>query len=212
MFPSKTWAGSGGPNARWKAWSYPSGGRTSTGGGTKAIKGVLFYGPPGTGKTLLVKALAREAEAVFVHLQMRSIAFKWPMQAGDLLQELFTAIRGNEGVVLYLEELDALAFERIFGTEEARGASRQAINALLENLDGLDAYEHAVVVASTNQSDAVDPALIGPGRFDRLIEVPLPDGEEKQEILQIHQRKAEALAGRCSSRSISTPLWREPSR
>jgi len=164
--------------------------------GTKPIKGVLFYGPPATGKTLLAKALAREAEAIFFHLRMRGIALKWSMEAGDLFQELFTVIRGNEGVVLYLDELEALTFERTFGTEEARGASRRAINALLESLEGLDAHERAMVLASTSQADAVDPALIGPGRFDRLIEVPLPDGEEKQEILEIQQRKAEALAGR----------------
>ena len=164
--------------------------------GTKPIKRVLFYGPPGTGKTLLAKALAREAEAIFLHLQIRSIAFKWPMEAGDLFQELFTAIRGNGRAVLYLDELDAFAFERIFGTEEARGAGRRAINTFLENLDGLDAYEQALVVASTNQADAVDPALIGPGRFDRLIEVPLPDGEEKREIFEIHRKKVEAVSGR----------------
>jgi SpoVK/Ycf46/Vps4 family AAA+-type ATPase len=164
--------------------------------GTKPIKGVLFYGPPGTGKTLLAKALALESEAIFLHLQIRSIAFKWPMEAGDLFQELFTAIRGSDRVVLYLDELDALAFERIFGTEEARGAGRRAINTLLENLERLDAYEQALVVASTNQADAVDPALIGPGRFDRLIEVPLPDGEEKREIFEIHRKKVEAVAGR----------------
>lgn len=164
--------------------------------GTRPIKGVLFYGPPGTGKTLLAKALAREAEAIFVHVQVRSTAFKWPMEAGDLFQELFAAIRGEDRAVLYLDELDALAFERVFGTEEARGAGRRAINTLLENLEGLDAYEQSMVVASTNQADAVDPALIGPSRFDRLIEVPLPDGEEKREIFEIHRRKVEALAGR----------------
>jgi transitional endoplasmic reticulum ATPase len=164
--------------------------------GTKPIKGVLFYGPPATGKTLLARALAREAEAIFFHLRIRGIALKWSMEAGELLHELFAAIQGNDSVVLYLDELEALAFERIFGTEEARAASRRAISAVLESLEGLDAHERAMVLASTNRADAVDPALIGPDRFDRLIEVPLPDGEEKQEILEIQQRKAEALAGR----------------
>jgi ATP-dependent 26S proteasome regulatory subunit len=170
--------------------------------GTRPIRGVLLYGPPGTGKTILARALAREAEAFFLHCRIRSIAFRWPTEAGELFQELFNAVRENGRVVLYLHEIDALALERIYGTEELRGASRLLLNAVLENLEGFAAEHESLVVASTYRPDAVDPALIGPGRFDRLIEVPLPDGEGKQEILRIHQRQAEALAGR----SLFKPL------
>lgn len=164
--------------------------------GTKPMKGVLLYGPPGTGKTLLARALAREAEAFFLHCRIRNIVFRWPTEAAELFQEIFSTVRGNGRVVLYFHEIDALAFERIYGTEEARGGSRLVLNALLENLELVGSIDQILMVASTNRPDAVDPAIIGPGRFDRLIEVPLPDGEEKQEILEIHQRKAEALAGR----------------
>jgi len=170
--------------------------------GTTANKGVLLYGPPGTGKTLLARALAREAEAVFLHCRIRGIAFRWPVEAGDLFQEIFTAIRADGRVVLYLHEIEALALDRIYGSEMARGAGRQLLNAILENLVGMADANESVVVASTCRPDAVDPALIGLGRLDRLIEVPLPDAEEKEEILQILQRRAEALAGR----SLFKPL------
>lgn len=164
--------------------------------GTKPVKGVLLYGPPGTGKTLLARALARDGEAFFLHCRIRNIVFRWPTEAAELFREIFSAVRGNGRVVLYFHEIDALAFERIYGTEEARGGSRLVLNALLENLELVGSIDQVLMVASTNRPDAVDPAIIGPGRFDRLIEVPLPDGEEKQEILEIHQRKAEVLAGR----------------
>lgn len=170
--------------------------------GTKPTKGVLFYGPPGTGKTQLTRALAREAEAFLLHCRIRSIAFRWPGEAGDLLQELFTAIRGHARVVFYLYEIDALQLERMHGTEGAGVASRPLLNALVESLEGIGAYDQILVVASTKRPDAVDPALLGPERIDRLIEVPLPDGDEKREILEIHQKKAEAVAGRPLFKSI----------
>lgn len=164
--------------------------------GTKPITGVLLYGPPGTGKTHLTRALAREAEAFFLYCRIRSIAVRWPAEAGDLFQELFTALRGHARVVLYLHEIDALQLERMYGTEGVRVASRPLLSSVVENLEGIGALDQTLVVASTYRPDAVDPALIGPGRIDRLIEVPLPDGEEKREILEIHQKKAEVLAGR----------------
>lgn len=164
--------------------------------GTVPVKGVLLYGPPGTGKTLLAKALAREAEAVFFHLRMRHIAFKWYGDSGELIQEVFQALAGNGRGVLYLDEIDALSFDRMFPGEEARAASRRVITVLLERLEALGGMQETLAVASTNRPDALDSTLVGPGRLDRLIEVPLPDADEKREILAIHQRRAEASAGR----------------
>ncbi|HEV8664055.1 MAG TPA: AAA family ATPase [Candidatus Methylomirabilis sp.] len=164
--------------------------------GTVPAKGVFLYGPPGTGKTLLARALAHEAEAVFYHLRIRHIAFKWYGDSGDLIQEVFQALGGNGRCVLYLDEIEALSFDRMFPGEEARAASRRVITVVLERLEALAGMEETLAVASTNRPDAVDPSLVGPGRFARLIEVPLPDGDEKREILALHQRRAEAAAGR----------------
>jgi len=169
--------------------------------GTVPMKGALLYGPSGTGKTLLARALAHEAEAIFYHLRMRHIAFKWYGESGDLIQEVFQALAGDGRCVLYLDEIEALSFDRIFPGEEARAASRRVITVVLERLESLAGMGEALAVASTNRPDAVDPSLVGPGRFDRLIEVPLPDGDEKREILAIHQRRTEAAAGR--------PLFRD---
>ncbi|MGH7363344.1 MAG: ATP-binding protein [Candidatus Methylomirabilales bacterium] len=170
--------------------------------GTVPVKGVLLYGPPGTGKTLLARALAHEAGAAFYHLRMRHIAFKWYGDSGELIQEVFQALGGNGRSVLYLDEIEALSFDRMFPGEEARAASRRVITVVLERLEALAGMEETLAVASTNRPDAVDPSLVGPGRFDRLIEVPLPDGDEKREILAIHQRRAEAAAGRPLFRNV----------
>lgn len=170
--------------------------------GTVPAKGVLLYGPPGTGKTLLARALAHEAEAVFYHLRIRHIAFKWYGDSGDLIQEVFQALGGNGRCVLYLDEIEALSFDRMFPGEEARAASRRVITVVLERLEALAGMEQTLAVASTNRPDAVDPSLVGPGRFARLIEVPLPDGDEKREILSLHQRRAEAAAGRSLFRNL----------
>jgi len=162
--------------------------------GTTPPKGILLYGPPGTGKTLLAKALASLAQTVFYHLRIPNIISKWHADSGEVIQEVFSLVKEAGRGILFLDEVDALTLDR--GSEEARGASRRLVNTILENLDELKAYDQILVVASTNRPDAVDPALISPGRIDRLIEVPLPGSEDKRQILEIHQRKAERIAGR----------------
>jgi ATP-dependent 26S proteasome regulatory subunit len=164
--------------------------------GTKPPKGVLLYGPPGTGKTLLSKALARESGAVFLHLKLINVVSKWRGESGELFHEVFTAVKENGRTILFLDEVDALSIERLFLPEEARAGGGRLVNTIAENLDDLDDTGQLVVVASTNRIDAIDPALIRPGRIDRFIELGLPEAEEKAEIFRIHQAKAEARAGR----------------
>ena len=159
--------------------------------GTKPPKGILLYGPPGTGKTLLAKALAHEAEAVFFHLKVSNIVAKWFTDAGDLIQEVFMVVKENGRFILFLDEIEALSFP-----EEVRVPLRRVLHTVAENLEGLEPYDQLMAVAASNRADAIDPALIQPGRFGRLIEVPLPESDEKREILKIHQAKAEAAAGR----------------
>jgi transitional endoplasmic reticulum ATPase len=171
--------------------------------GTQPPTGVLLYGPPGTGKTLLAKALAREAEAVLLHVRLTNVVTKWYADSMDVLQEVFTQVKDSGRCILLLDEIDSLVFDRA-APEEMRTASRRLVNSVAENLDDFGRAGNILAVASTHRPDAVDPALIRPGRIDRLVEVPLPESAEKREILQIHIAQAEALAGRRLFEALDT--------
>jgi transitional endoplasmic reticulum ATPase len=163
--------------------------------GTQPPNGVLLYGPPGTGKGLLAKALARESEAVFFHVRVTNVVTKWYAESWEVLQEVFAQAKESGRCVLFLDEIDDLVFDRA-APEELRAASRRLVNSIGEQLDDIGRSGDILAVASTNRPDAVDPTLIRPGRIDRLIEVPLPENDGKQEIFQIHLDRAEAIAGR----------------
>jgi transitional endoplasmic reticulum ATPase len=163
--------------------------------GTQPPNGVLLYGPPGTGKSLLAEALARESEAIFFHVRVTNVVTKWYAESWEVLQEVFAQIKQSGRCILFLDEIDDLVFDRA-APEELRAASRRLVNSIGEQLDDIGRSGDILAVASTDRPDVVDPTLIRPGRIDRLIEVPLPENEEKREILQIHTNKAEAIAGR----------------
>ena len=163
--------------------------------GTRPPTGVLLYGPPGTGKTLLAMALAREAEAVFLHVHVTNIVTKWYAESLDVFLEVFAQARESGRCILFLDEIDDLNFEAAV-PEQMRAASRRLINSVGEQLDELGRAADALAVASTNRPDALEASLILPGRLDFPIEVPLPESDEKREIIQIHLAKAEALAAR----------------
>jgi len=163
--------------------------------GTQPPNGVLLYGPPGTGKSLLAKALAREAGAVFFHVRVTNVVTKWYGDSWEVLYEVFNQIKESGRAVLFLDEIDDLVFDRA-APEEMRAASRRLVNSIAEQLDDIGRSGDILAVASTNRPDAVDPALIRPGRIDRLIEVPIPETEGKREILRIQIERAEAIAGR----------------
>jgi len=163
--------------------------------GTRPPNGVLLYGPPGTGKSLLAKALAREAEAIFLHVRVTNVVTKWYGESWEVLQEVFAQAKESGRCILFLDEIDDLVFDRA-APEELRAASRRLINSIAEQLDDIGRSGDILAVASTNRPDAVDASLIRPGRIDRLIEVPLPESDEKREILQIHLKRTEAIAGR----------------
>jgi len=164
--------------------------------GAKPPNGVLLYGPAGAGKTLLAKALASEADAVFHHVHVSNIFTKFPAESGEILQEIFGAVKENGRGVLYLDEMEALPFDRAAFPEDLRGGGRRLMATLSENLDDLAEAEQALAVASTDRADAVDPGLIRRGRFDRFVEVPLPEADDREEILRLHQARAERSAGR----------------
>jgi transitional endoplasmic reticulum ATPase len=163
--------------------------------GAQPPNGVLLYGPPGTGKSLLAKALAREAEAVFFHVRVTNVVTKWYGDSWEVLSEVFGQVKESGRTILFLDEIDDLVFDRA-APEEMRAASRRLVNSMAEQLDDIGRSGDILAVASTNRPDAVDPALIRPGRIDRLIEVPLPETESKREILRIRMERAETIAGR----------------
>ena len=158
-------------------------------------KGALLYGPPGTGKTLLAGALSTLASAIFYHLKLVNMTSKHGPKTADLIQDIL-ALAPEEGrAVVFLDELDALCLEHLLPAEQAREASCQLVASFTEKLDALGAFSNVVVLGATNRADVIDPALIAPGRLDRLIEVPLPEGAALREIVEIHQTKAEKAAG-----------------
>jgi ATP-dependent 26S proteasome regulatory subunit len=164
--------------------------------GIRPPRGLLLYGPPGTGKATLGRALATAAEAIFYHLKLTNLTSKFGANTGELLQEILR-IAANEGKgVLFLDEADALALEHLLPPPQAREASARLVAALCEKLDGLASDARLLVVAATTRTDAIDPALVAPGRLDHLIEVPLPDAAAQEEIFEKIRARIERLAGR----------------
>ena len=168
-------------------------------------KGALLYGPPGTGKTLLAKALSTLASAIFYHLKLVNITSKHGPKTADLIQAILAIAPGEGRAVVFLDEIDALCLEHLLPPEQAREASCQLVASFTEKLDTLGSFPNVVVLGATNRADVIDPALIAPGRLDRLIEVPLPEGTALREIVEIHQAKAEQAASRRLFESLAFP-------
>jgi transitional endoplasmic reticulum ATPase len=148
-------------------------------------KGVLLHGPPGTGKTLMAKAVASEIDAHFQTISGPEIMSKYYGESEEKLREVFEEAEQNSPAIVFIDELDSIAPKR----EEAGGdVERRVVAQLLSLMDGLESRGEVTVIAATNRVDAVDPALRRPGRFDREIEIGVPDREGRLEILQVHTR------------------------
>jgi transitional endoplasmic reticulum ATPase len=153
--------------------------------GIKPPKGVLLYGPPGTGKTLIAKAVASETNVHFISLNGPEIMDKYYGESERKLREIFKEAEENAPSIIFIDEIDSIAPKR----EETRGeVERRVVAQLLALMDGMEARGNVIVIAATNREDAIDPALRRPGRFDREIEIGVPDKEGREEILQIHTR------------------------
>ena len=149
-------------------------------------KGVLMHGPPGTGKTLLAKAVASESDAHFIAINGPEIMSKYVGGSEENLREYFEEAEENSPSIIFIDELDAIAPKR----EETNGeAERRTVAQLLTLMDGLKSRGQVVVIGATNRPDSLDPALRRPGRFDREIEIGVPDTEERKEVLEIHNLK-----------------------
>ena len=148
-------------------------------------KGVLMHGPPGTGKTLLAKAVASESDAHFIAINGPEIMSKYVGGSEENLREYFEEAEENSPSIIFIDELDAIAPKR----EETNGeVERRTVAQLLTLMDGLKSRGQVVVSGATNRPDSLDPALRRPGRFDREIEIGVPDSEERKEVLEIHTR------------------------
>jgi transitional endoplasmic reticulum ATPase len=153
--------------------------------GISPPKGVLMHGPPGTGKTLLAKAVANETDAHFIAIQGPEIMSKYVGGSEERLRELFEEADENAPSIIFIDEIDAIAPKR----EEVSGeVERRVVAQILTLMDGLKTRGQVVVIGATNRPDALDPAIRRPGRFDREIEIGVPDKDGRREVLQIHTR------------------------
>jgi len=171
--------------------------------GARPPKGVLLYGPPGTGKTLLARCLAREAGARFIHIRATDITSKWYGEAERRLQNAFDRARKEAPAVIFFDEIDSISRAR----EDSHEATHRVVSTLLENMDGLEESRGVLVIAATNRPESVDTALTRPGRFDRLVEVPLPDKRGRRQIFEVHLAKAEGNAGRRLFDALTGADW-----
>src|SRR4030095_16190435 len=164
--------------------------------GISPPKGVLLYGPPGTGKSKLVRALATASRAIFYHVKLLNLTSKFGANTGELLQEILRSPTGEGPAVLLRDEAEALSLEHLLPPPAAREASARLVAALCEKLRGPSTPARPLVIASTTRTDALDPALVAPGRLDHLIEISLPDPVAQREILELVRARAGKPAGR----------------
>jgi len=155
--------------------------------GIKPPKGILLYGPPGCGKTLLGKAVATESAANFITIKGPEVFSKWVGESEKAIREVFRKARMAAPAVVFFDEIDSLVPRRGLGFSDS-GVSERVISQLLTEMDGMVSLEDVVIVAATNRPDMVDPAVLRPGRFDRLIYVPEPDEKSKLQIFKIYTK------------------------
>jgi transitional endoplasmic reticulum ATPase len=152
--------------------------------GIKAPKGVLLYGPPGTGKTMLAKAVANESEANFISIKGPELISKWVGESEKGIRKIFEKARQASPTIIFFDEIDAIAGAR--GSGGGSKSTERMVNQLLTEMDGLEELNDVVIIAATNRPDLVDPALLRPGRFDRIIMAQVPDQKARERILKVH--------------------------
>lgn len=154
--------------------------------GIRAPRGILLYGPPGTGKTLLAKAVAKESEANFINVKGPSLLSMWVGKSEEGVRKVFERARQVSPCIIFFDEIDALAGRR--GGEVGAKVTERVLNQLLAEMDGLEGLKDVTIIAATNRPDMLDPALLRPGRIDRIILVDVPDAESRRKILEVHTK------------------------
>lgn len=153
----------------------------------KAPKGILLYGPSGTGKTLIAKAVAHTTESNFISIKGPELLSKWVGESEKGVREVFRKARQAAPCIIFLDEIDALAPSRSSSSSDSHVTER-VVSQLLTEIDGLEELHNVLVIGATNRLDLIDNALLRPGRFDRILEVPLPDAKGRENIFKIHTR------------------------
>jgi transitional endoplasmic reticulum ATPase len=152
-------------------------------------KGLLLYGPPGTGKTMIAKAVATNSEANFISIKGPELLSKWVGESEKGIREVFRKARQASPCVVFFDELDSVASRRSsVGAGDSHVGDR-IVSQLLTEMDGLQDLKGVVVIGATNRPDIIDEALLRPGRFDRILEIPLPDNDSIRDILRIHMAR-----------------------
>ena len=154
--------------------------------GVEPPSGVLLHGPPGTGKTMLAKAVANESDATFIKMAGSELVRKFIGEGSRLVRDLFELAAEREPAVIFIDEIDAVASKRTDSKTSGDAEVQRTMMQLLSEMDGFDERGEVRIIAATNRFDMLDEAILRPGRFDRLIEVPEPDAEGRERILEIH--------------------------
>ena len=168
--------------------SYLKNGTIYENAGAEIPKGILLEGPPGTGKTLLAKAIASEAEANFISIAASEFVELYVGLGAQKIRSLFKRARENKPCIIFIDEIDAVGRQRGAGINMGNDEREQTLNQLLAEMDGFADNENVLIMAATNRKDVLDPALLRPGRFDRLLNVPLPDTTSRLSILNVHAK------------------------
>lgn len=157
--------------------------------GVEPPKGILLFGPPGTGKTLVAKAVAHNAKATFIRMSGSELVHKFIGEGAQMVRELFTLARDRAPSIVFIDEIDAIGTTRTNDGTSGSAEVQRTLMQLLAEMDGFDNRGDVRIMAATNRVDMLDAALLRPGRFDRIIQVPLPDEKARLEILKIHTRR-----------------------
>ena len=157
--------------------------------GAEMPRGILLEGPPGTGKTLLAKAIASETNSTFISISGSEFVELFVGMGASRVRDLFESARKNRPCIIFIDEIDAVGRQRGAGINMANDEREQTLNQLLYEMDGFNNNEDIVVMAATNRKDILDKALLRPGRFDRIIKVPLPDKDSREKILEVYLNK-----------------------
>ena len=164
--------------------------------GVEPPKGILLHGSPGTGKTLIAKAVAHEARATFIRMSGSELVHKFIGEGAQLVRELFALARERAPSIVFIDEIDAVGSIRTNDGTSGSAEVQRTLMQLLAEMDGFNTRGDVRIMAATNRVDMLDPALLRPGRFDRVIEIPLPDSASRYEILRIHSGRMHLIGVR----------------